>query len=429
MCGIFAILDKTGQGINETDMGVFSQMAIMTQLRGRDNSGVFAVDKKKPESPAKIIKTIGPSHNLGYEKGFPAWKEFVHKHAGVVVGHGRHATVGKIIKANAHPFKSNHITLVHNGTIRSGIDKQHEEDVDSYGLCKQIAADGYVKALQSVNGAFAIVSHDEQQGKIIIARNYERPLAYLENKSAVYIMSHDKALEYLYQLNNVITYGKVESFLPGYLYEFDVKEGTLKKGESFERVYSYGPAPFPVKKVVYQVPTTTPTTTEFGGKDKTLGYKIGDDVIFQVKSIVPPQQGRPAFIYVCADEEGNKVFFKTDKRHDEYIDLWGCGAVCMISRDNGETVYQIKTRSIEWDAIAPEEDGHVILSDGEVMEKNKWRSLCEKSQCYICAGPVYENENENTLAFEKESNMMLVCSHCMKNNVSLFEKPRRSLYS
>jgi predicted glutamine amidotransferase len=435
MCGIYAILDKTGLGIDAGDFNVFHQMAIMTQLRGMHNSGVFAVDKKKPEAAAKIVKTIGPSHNLAYEKSFSAWQDFVSKNAGAIVGHGRHATVGKIIKANAHPFKANHITLVHNGTIRSGIDKQHEEDVDSYGLCKQIAADGYVKALQSVNGAFAIVSHDEQQGKIIIARNYERPLAYLENKEAIYIMSHDKALDYLYQLNNGISYGKVESFLAGYLYEYDIKEGTLKKGESIERVYSYGTHPFTPKKVVYPVPTNIPTTTGLGGKATAPGstsYIPGEDVIFQVKSIIPPQQGRPAFVYVCADEEGNKIFFKTDKRHEEYIDLWGCGSVCMVSRDNGEIVYQIKTRSIEWDTIAPEEDekvNFVVLSDGEVIEKSKWRSLCEKSHCYFCAGPVYENENEDSLAFEKDGDMMLVCRHCLKNNLSLFDKPRRSLYS
>jgi hypothetical protein len=65
-------------------------MAIMTQLRGMHNSGVFAVDKKKPEAAAKIVKTIGPSHNLAYEKGFSAWQDFVSKNAGAIVGHGRH---------------------------------------------------------------------------------------------------------------------------------------------------------------------------------------------------------------------------------------------------------------------------------------------------------------------------------------------------
>lgn len=418
MCGLYAIIDKFGDGFDESDLNVFAQMAIMTQLRGMHNSGVYAVDRINPKNAARIVKTVGHSHNLVYEKGWESWLKFAKEKAGILVGHGRYATVGKITKANGHPFKSNHITLVHNGTIRSGLDATHTEEVDSHNLCKQIAIDGFDEALKNIVGAYAIIAHDESTGKIVIAKNYERPLAFLETKDRIYIMSHDKALEYLYTLNNSMGYGKINTFASEKKYEFDFHTKKLEIAGDLGKVYkpTYGGTYYDYSKSNTPVISEKPAPTE----NKGCAYQVEEDIIFQVTKIIAPEVGN-VYTYVCTDEDKNKIFFKTDSNNPEWLDQWGMGKCCMktYNTSTSQWLYQIKTRSIDWDAYQVEESEMIPLADGDSVTKAKWQELCAKEVCSFCNGPIYENENEDTLSYEQHGKLNLVCKHCMVHNKSL----------
>lgn len=459
MCGIYGILDTSGNGFTHPDLDLFSQMAVVTQLRGLHNSGVFAVDKSVPTAPAKIIKTIGTSQNLVYERGFDKWWEFAYQKAGVIIGHGRHATVGKITKTNAHPFNHEHITMVHNGTIRSGLDKEHEADVDSHQLCKQMAADGIEEALKKAFGAFAVVVHDENDGVIKIVRNSERPLHYVETYNKIYIMSEGSALEYLYKRSTLMISGHVKEFTVDKVFIFDVKDKVLRQeGDVTKKTYP-----------VVSYPSYTPSrhvsnvgnTPHLSGNSDTpkLEYENGDDIKFQVVKILDPLPNDKNYTYMGLDEDSRTVFFKTDSKQENLVNKWftaPCASARLVPQ-NKLWIYQVRYREIKEDVEVDlpskdsvvcvacggtglnsrggkchpcngtgylkspqnEEEDLLLTHDGDVVEKSAWRALCQKSSCEICKNAVDIADNEETLVFESQGSVLkMICKHCLKENVT-----------
>src|SRR3546814_15559864 len=82
-------------------------------IRGMDSTGVAAVRKKHI---AVVKDTLLPQYLMStkqYDKHIDNLDNFC------LIGHNRFATKGKVDATNAHPFKHGHITLAHNGTLRS----------------------------------------------------------------------------------------------------------------------------------------------------------------------------------------------------------------------------------------------------------------------------------------------------------------------
>lgn len=473
MCGIYAILNKKASSLSASDLDVFSQMAILTQLRGIHNSGVFALDGSKPKASAKILKCIGPSGNLIYEKGWEAWWKYAGESASALVGHGRHATVGKITKANAHPFKHEHITMVHNGTIRGGLDKEHEAEVDSHQLCKQMAADGIEEALRKAFGAFAVVAHDEEKGQLFIVRNSERPLHYIEGANKIYIMSEQHALDYLYKRSAAVQHGTIKEFLANQVYIFDFESGELaQEGNVVKKPVVYKPSykEFPFR---HESGGSSTNSSSKGTTFPALKYPTGSPIVFEVKRILDPLPDTKDYTYLCLDPYGNTVFFKTDKRDEKLIDSAGIGVCCFskLVPENNRWIYQVRFREIKWkpadDIPTPDHEvciacggtgknskGHVcqacdgtgfrkapqakplalegpnyaadeeeededlvLMQDGDVFPKSRWLDLCKSSTCSICRESVSPEDNEETLVWENGGQMKMICKHCIKEHM------------
>lgn len=426
VCGIYAIFTKANNGFTTGDLNVFSEMGILTQLRGSDSSGVFAVDKDKPKATPKIIKVVGPSPFLYYEKNWDAWQRFALNQAVAIVGHGRSATVGKVTKKNAHPFTANHITLVHNGTIRTGLDKSNEDEVDSAQLCAKIAEVGLDKALDSISGAYAIIVHDGKTGLIHIVRNYERPLNYLENKNGFYILSEKNALSYLYQRSPYIAFGEIKEFAPSIVYTFDphTKQITERPLERSKYVGYYIPeysateeaSAFGWRRKEY-TPVTAPEKKE---TSQELVYRDGARITFRLEYKISAKEGERDNTYVGKDEENNTIFFKSSVPHDEYIGKVGVGehvGATYVAK-TGTWLYQVKARSIKWE----EDDEDVLVQDGEIIPKSVWKNLCATQTCNVCLERISEEDNEETLVFESGTAYKMVCKNCLKVNMSTLEE-------
>lgn len=231
MCGIWGIISRTKNGLNASeDMPILKQMMLDTAQRGENSSGLFMTDYHIPTDAPTGVKVLGGPHNIIYNQ--PLWKEiddYVHRKAGCIIGHGRHATRGKISAKNAHPFQHEHVTLVHNGTIYGGVDyhKQGETDVDvdSHALAVSIAKHGVLQALARVKGAYAVVVHDANEGCLYIARNDDRPLHVYSNATRHYIMSEGQYLNLI-----LGRYGKLKkdevvmNFRPETLIKIDLSD-------------------------------------------------------------------------------------------------------------------------------------------------------------------------------------------------------------
>lgn len=107
------------------------------------------------------------------------------------LGHNRQATRGGVNTANAHPFKVDHITGMHNGTLDykslRRLEQALEESfsVDSLAIITGIAKLGIEETLalceegkDAKEGAWALVWHDQKEGTLNFIRNKHRSLYY-----------------------------------------------------------------------------------------------------------------------------------------------------------------------------------------------------------------------------------------------------------
>lgn len=108
--------------------------------------------------------------------------------ASCVIGHCRHATVGKINTDNAHPYEFEHIIGAHNGTVMS---LQNEADrkgtTDSYLLYKMLNDEGIDETIKRVgSGAYALTWFDKRDNTLNLLRNDQRPLFLMTAPGTVY---------------------------------------------------------------------------------------------------------------------------------------------------------------------------------------------------------------------------------------------------
>lgn len=173
MCGLVAVISPKSQTLSENN--IFKQMLVMDQLRGKDSTGIFAVNANAEASIAKSIAT--PADFLQLTR-----VSSMINTAHILVGHNRHATIGAVNTNNAHPFQHNNITLVHNGTLDKcpKLPHQDEFDTDSEAVCYNLSLcnsdEETHKFLESLEGAFAFIWYDDVEEATYFIRNDERPL-------------------------------------------------------------------------------------------------------------------------------------------------------------------------------------------------------------------------------------------------------------
>jgi len=224
MCGLVAIVNKTKNGFSKKQVDSFSQMLYADQLRGSDGTGVF-YNSKKNESNVKILKAPYKSSVFIGLKEFIALEEVLFKESNFVVGHNRSATKGKINAACTHPFRENHIILVHNGTLNTHKELHTEYEVDSQAICHSISSIGAEETLKKLNGAFALIWWDMKEKTLNFCRNSQRPLYYIEtNTSFVFVSELELGLWIL--ARNGETVVRSVMLTPAMLYSFTLEDMT-----------------------------------------------------------------------------------------------------------------------------------------------------------------------------------------------------------
>lgn len=200
MCGIVGVISWDGSALAKSHVAVLSDLLYVGALRGTDGTGVFTGNK---HGARQSLKIGGPPEQLF---GCKDWMNFVrfvdHRNTPFIVGHNRWATVGKPTTENAHPFRHGKTTMVHNGTIR-GWGKYNEEalkfPVDSEAVCFLIDKYGLEEVMKEITGAWALVYWNEEDKKLRVFRNHERPLHFVEapNQRLWYFASEARMLQWV----------------------------------------------------------------------------------------------------------------------------------------------------------------------------------------------------------------------------------------
>jgi len=405
MCGIWGMFPTRKGGLTKFDTDLMRQAMIVTALRGDDSTGICAV--AEPKGKPKVYKTVGDPYYVLNNDAWAKVEEFIEKKANVVFGHGRSATKGDITVKNAHPFTYKHITLVHNGTINYGLEDEHKEgdtQVDSHALCVAIANKGLVAALEGVYGAYALIVHDSNEGKIHVVRNEERPLNRLILGGKHLIMSEADALRFICNRNNLIgnVAPTIEYFQKHLIYTYDIETAVWTTDDSLQKEYK-------AKKYVPPAKQETWNPSGTGGSKRSSNVDVYSSVDLLCYEIESTNNG--AFKYKFVDNFKAEYHAFTTKNEPERV-----GEMCRVrnyKRISVGTSYErfVKWREIDWDAHKVVDNDEVLTTvNGIKIVRSAFKKMAEKEDCTLCQGPILAGDCEESII---TSSGTLICRDCI----------------
>lgn len=173
MCGIVGRAGLLGTD----DERVFKTLLLLDYFRGQDSTGVCVVSKK---GLVDVLKVADDPIMLFQQSAFDA--TVVGVSDAIWIGHNRAATIGVTTRANAHPFKCDHITGVHNGTLEKSslavLASRLDDDygTDSETVFQHMARYGVEETVSRMQGAWALVWYNAKDETLNMLRNDKRPL-------------------------------------------------------------------------------------------------------------------------------------------------------------------------------------------------------------------------------------------------------------
>ena len=414
MCGIWAIIGKNKAGLLQKDVSMASQMMRFTAPRGDQSTGIAITDYKKPEKRPKIWKVLGGPDFLIQNKAWADIDKAIFEMGGAVFGHGRWATKGNITAKNAHPFIHKHISLVHNGTLHSGLDYEKEEgekdvEVDSHALCIKIAQKGIEEALTEAAGAYAIIVHDQQTKTLWFGRNSERTLFMAETSERVFLMSEEHALKAVLARNYINT--PITSVMTDWLHKFDLENLTLTKEiDVWKKKY---PTSSYYSNNYYQKKAYTNSWDE---PRETRRYKPDFGKVQFLVTAVAKDYGE--FVYSAETDDRTPVEFRTNQQLDQLIGKIGTCEVAYEIWRGGNMRKFIRFRDIEWEEEtkdAEEVTEKVTLLNGKSFKAGTWKHLCKSATCGVCNDFIQEEDAALTVLNDNGS---FVCKDCVGNHTN-----------
>lgn len=235
MCGMWgaAALNK----LCAVDITRLADLCVLSWVRGTDSTGMFDVVPDNKKHPLKVYKTL--VHPFDFATiNIPnamtnRWKDNM---PSVVAGHNRYATVGKISQKNCHPFATDKIVGMHNGTIQGDFTGKKDYETDSEGLINLISKVGIEDAIADLDGwkaAYALIWLDPNKKKLFFLRNKERTLSYVKYAGTLFWASEMRFLTFMMDSHRSVAVAPTR-LKEDVLYSLDLSEKATELEEEKE---------------------------------------------------------------------------------------------------------------------------------------------------------------------------------------------------
>ena len=259
MCGMFGVIRTTKDIYGMAKLNTFFSEALYADaLRGPHATGVFSVETDHNQKTLRSFYAKDPTNAVLFlgQQRFQQYLSNIMLNSRAVFGHNRYATVGSRGVDGAHPHLSDHVTLIHNGTLKDYefLPLSEHGDSDSARLCEALsqAEPGGIDVWEKLYGAYACLWYDNRSSSVYAVRNTERPLDVFANKLGVFFASEGRMAQWILDRNNILDTKKQPKALPTH------------------KVYQWKLSPTSAKEVgneKYQPPIPKPTVTYVNQKE------------------------------------------------------------------------------------------------------------------------------------------------------------------
>ena len=427
MCGIVGMVSKNPSGFNLSHRDMFTELLVVDQLRGIDSTGVYGCRVK--DTP-DVVKAALNSTEFVQTRQFSRFANEMYQQYKMVIGHNRAATKGKIIGENAHPFVEGKITLVHNGTIRNQAELNADVEVDSHAITHALNDNDAAKALESINGAFALVWYDSEAKTLNLARNAERPLVLVEADDS-WIFASESGMIWWLAHRNGIKIVKGTACPAGKIITFNMDDReTYTESDFKDWVYKAPPPPPPSFPTAVSATSSTGighnpvirdtvVTIFSGGKDKqdlhkrkAPTYVIGSKIMFKVVDYKEMTSGVRVLGHPVYDNFMDENIFVSmwlpeldDKTLESYMEGYHTGYMTSYTLLGNQPTYYV--RDVHKVVKAKTSTGDVELTEEEFNE-------AVQNGCRTCNTTIFSFADIGSMFMRprKDNTWRISCKQC-----------------
>lgn len=417
MCGIWGVITDAKNGFNQQDIRLMYEMAVVTSLRGAESSGMYWGYNNSMDR-TQLTKVVGDPYNIFHDRD-NSWEKISKSllaKGKFIIGHGRWATQGNVSIKNAHPFRHEHVTLVHNGTV-DGLETTQDKEVqvDSHAMCIDFANRGPVETLKAITGGAAIIWHDAKEQALFFYRNSQKDLHFHRTNLTIRIMTGKEDLEFLLKKgHDYYNSNPVQAFEAGFIYRFNTKSFLLEKSDDIQTLRW---------KSTYVAPSPSPSpTVPFIPRKNGLFSPGGRGLEFEVTS-VEKDQNSAEYLYEGRGKNGETIF----TRSSTVIEVGRKGYASCFRQiyPVGSTKYvHIKFRDVVWDSakddvsdgvVAPGATSSLFVTTRNERKINAktWMLFCRDKTCKGCGNLIDPSTVSKCCVLHKEgTEAQVICEAC-----------------
>lgn len=180
MCGLVGLM-KHNMSLGYINK--FKDLMVFAQLRGEDGAGIMSVPKGTYGDDIKHVNIKRTTWSSAHLVTLSDFDEVTKGDRSALFGHARQPTKGGTSIDNIHPHRSDHIILMHNGTMSHvGGESVPQGKSDSKMIAKYLVSHSPQEFVDNSYGAYCLIWIDMNKQTMNFLRNSERPLWFAEEK-------------------------------------------------------------------------------------------------------------------------------------------------------------------------------------------------------------------------------------------------------